>query len=138
MAGFTPEVFLLADEGYPSYATMVLAPNAFARDNARALRSFIAASAEGWRDYIQGDGKAADALIRRDNPDMTQDVLDQARAKLKSHGIVDGGDAALYGLGTMTAERWRAFFEVMSEAGVYPANLDWRQAFTTQYLPGRG
>ncbi|MBF0664086.1 MAG: ABC transporter substrate-binding protein [Brevundimonas sp.] len=136
--GFTPEVFLLADEGYPSYATMVLAPNAFARDNARALRSFIAASAEGWRDYIQGDGKAADALIRRDNPDMTQDVLDQARAKLKEYGIVDGGDAALYGLGAMTEERWQAFFEVTSAAGVYPSNLDWRQAFTTQYLPGRG
>lgn len=136
--GFTPRVFLLADEGYPSYATMVLAPNAFARDNAAALRSFIAASAEGWRDYIQGDGKAADALIRRDNPDMTQDVLDQARAKLKSYGIVDGGDAALYGLGAMTAERWQAFFEVTSKAGVYPASLDWREAFTTQYLPGRG
>ena len=138
VAGFTPKVFLLADEGYPSYATMVLAPNAFARDNARALRSFIAASAEGWRDYIQGDGKAADALIRRANPDMTQDVLDQARARLKANGIVDGGDAALYGLGTMTDDRWRAFFEVMAEAGVYPSNLDWRQAFTTQYLPGRG
>src|SRR5690606_10090705 len=136
--GFTPEIFLLADEGYPSYATMVLAPTAFARDNARALRAFIAASAEGWRDYIQGDGKAADALIRRDNPDMTQDVLDQARAKLKEYGIVDGGDAALYGLGTMTPERWQAFFEVTSAAGVYPPNLDWRQAFTTQYLPGRG
>ena len=137
-AGFAPKVFLLADEGYPSYATMVLAPTAFARDNAAALRSFIAASAEGWRDYIQGDGKAADALIRRENPDMTQDVLDQARARLKANGIVDGGDAALYGLGTMTAERWQAFFEVTSEAGVYPPNLDWRQAFTTQYLPGRG
>ncbi len=138
LAGFEPKVFLLADEGYPSYATMVLAPNAFARDNAEALRGFIAASAEGWRDYIQGDGKAADELIRRANPEMTQDILDQARAKLKAHGIVDGGDAALYGLGAMTAERWRAFFEVTSEAGVYPADLDWRQAFTTQYLPGRG
>ena len=138
VAGFTPKVFLLADEGYPSYATMVLAPNAFARDNGAALRSFIAASVEGWRDYIQGDGKAADALIRRANPDMTQDVLDQARAKLKANGIVDGGDAALYGLGAMTAERWQAFFDVTSEAGVYPPNLDWRQAFTTQYLPGRG
>jgi len=136
--GFTPEIFLLADEGYPSYATMVLAPNAFARDNARALRAFIAASAEGWRDYIQGDGKAADELIRRENPDMTQDVLGQARAKLKEYGIVDGGDAALYGLGAMTEERWQAFFEVTSAAGVYPTNLDWRQAFTTQYLPGRG
>lgn len=137
-AGFEPRVFLLADEGYPSYATMVLAPTAFARDNATALRNFIAASAEGWRDYIQGDGKAADALIRRDNPDMTQDILDQAREKLRSNGIVDSGDAALYGLGTMTEERWQAFFEATSQAGVYPPNLDWRQAFTTQYLPGRG
>ena len=137
-AGFEPRVFLLADEGYPSYATMVLAPNAFARDNAAALRSFIAASAEGWRDYIQGDGKAADALIRKANPEMTQAILDQARARLKANGIVDGGDAALYGLGAMTEERWQAFFDVTSQAGVYPPNLDWRQAFTTQYLPGRG
>ncbi|GAA0609844.1 ABC transporter substrate-binding protein [Brevundimonas kwangchunensis] len=137
-AGFVPRIFLLADEGYPSYATMVLAPNAFARDNGEALRSFIAASAEGWRDYIQGDGRAADTLIRRDNPEMTQAILDQARAKLKANGIVDGGDAALYGLGTMTEERWQAFFDVTSQAGVYPSDLDWRQAFTTQYLPGRG
>jgi len=137
-ANLVPRVFLLADEGYPSYAAMVLAPTAFARDNAPALRSFIAASAEGWRDYIQGDGNAADALIRRDNPEMTQDVLDQARAKLKANGVVDGGDAALYGLGAMSEERWQAFFDVTSQAGVYPTGLDWRQAFTTQYLPGRG
>lgn len=137
-AGFAPKVFLLADEGYPSYATMVLAPNAFARDNAQALRAFIAASAEGWRDYINGDARAADALIRKDNPEMTQDVLDQARAKLREYAIVDGGDAALYGLGAMTPERWQAFFEVTSQAGVYPADLNWRDAFTTQYLPGRG
>ena len=137
-AGFDPRVFLLADEGYPSYATMVLAPKAFARDNATALRSFIAATAEGWRDYIQGDAKAADALIRKDNPQMTRDILTQARAALKSNGIVDGGDAALYGLGTMTTERWQAFFDVTSQAGVYSPGLNWRDAFTTQYLPGRG
>ena len=137
-AGFTPRSFLLADEDYPSYATMVLAPNAFARDNAAALRSFIAASAEGWRDYIHGDARAADALIRRDNPQMSQAELDHARQALQANGLVDGGDAALYGLGTMTDDRWRAFFETMSGAGVYPAALNWREAFTTQYLPGRG
>lgn len=137
-AGFAPKVFLLADEGYPSYAAMVLAPTAFARDNAAALRAFIAASVEGWRDYIHGDARAADALIRKDNPEMTQDLLDHARAALRENGVVDGGDAAFYGLGAMTAERWQAFFEVTSQAGVYPPGLDWRQAFTTQYLPGRG
>lgn len=69
---------------------------------------------------------------------MTQADLDQARARLRANGVVDGGDAALYGLGAMTTERWQAFFETMSQAGLYPADLDWRQAFTTQYLPGRG
>jgi NitT/TauT family transport system substrate-binding protein len=137
-AGFEPRVFLLADEGYPSYATMVLAPDGFARDNATALRSFIAASAEGWRDYMRGDPTAANALIREANPEMTQDVLDQARAKLSEYGIVDGGDAALYGLGTMTVERWQAFFEVTSQSGVYPLDLRWRDAFTDAFLPGRG
>ncbi len=137
-AGFEPRVFLLADEGYPSYACMVLAPDAFARDNAASLRAFLAATAEGWRDYMQGDAKAADALIRKDNPEMTQDVLDQARAKMREYAVVSGGDAALYGLGTMTQERWRAFYDVASQAGVYPPGLNWRDAFTTQYLPGRG
>jgi len=137
-AGFTPKVFLLADEGYPSYATMVLAPNAFARDNAQALRNFIAATAEGWRDYLQGDSRAADALIRKDNPEMSQELLDYAKGAMRQNGVVDGGDAAAMGIGAMTEERWRQFFEVMANAAIYPANLNWRAAFTTQYLPGRG
>jgi NitT/TauT family transport system substrate-binding protein len=137
-AGFEPRVFLLADEGYPSYATMVLSPDGFARDNAAALRGFIAASAEGWRDYMRGDPKPADALIKAANPDMTQDILEQARAKLSEYGIVDAGDAALYGLGAMTEERWKAFFDVTSQAGVYPPNLNWRNAFSDNFLPGRG
>ena len=138
IGGFEPRVFLLADEGYPSYANMVLAPDGFARDNATALRSFIAASIEGWRDYLNGDPKGANALIRKDNPEMSDDVLAQAREKLKSNAIVEGGDAALYGLGAMTPERWQAFFEVTSGANVYPTNLNWRDAFTLDYLPGRG
>ena len=137
-ADFTPQVFLPADAGYPSYGGLVLAPNAFARDNAGALRSFIAASAEGWRDYIRGDPSAADALIRRDNPEMSQALLDQARARLRDNAVVDGGDAALFGLGDMTEERWRAFFEVASRGDVYDTGLNWRDAFTNAYLPGRG
>lgn len=136
--GFDPRVFLLADEGYPSYAATVLSPDGFARDNAAALRSFIAGSAEGWRDYVRGDPTAADDLIRKANPEMSQDVLDQARTRLSENGVVDSGDAALYGLGAMTVERWQAFFEVTSQAGVYPADLRWRSAFTDDFLPGRG
>lgn len=136
-AGFEPRVFLLADEGYPSYASMVMAPDAFARDNSDALRGFIAASAEGWRDYLNGDPEPANRLIRRANPEMTSELLAQARDLLNEYELVEGGDAVTLGIGAMTAERWRTFFEVVSEQGVYPDDLNWRDAFTLDYLPGR-
>ncbi|MFC5372821.1 ABC transporter substrate-binding protein [Brevundimonas faecalis] len=134
--GFEPRVLLPADDGYPSYSGLVVAPNAFARDNARALRDFIAASVEGWRDYVHGEGGKGDALIRQADKTMTQRRLDAARAALRSGAVVDGGDAALYGLGTMTPDRWQAFAE--QTEGAYASAPDWREAFTTQYLPGRG
>jgi NitT/TauT family transport system substrate-binding protein len=65
---------------------------------------------------------------------MTQDVLDQARAKLKANGIVDGGDAAKSGIGTMTDARWQTLFDVASGAGVYPKTLDFKKAYTLQFL----
>ncbi|WP_409020170.1 ABC transporter substrate-binding protein [Brevundimonas vesicularis] len=135
IAGFEPSVILPASDGYPSYSGLVLAPNAFARDNGPALRDFIAASVEGWRDYVHGDGSKGDALIRKANPDLSQALLDQARASLRSEAMVDGGDAALYGLGTMTAERWLSFADQTATAFATPP--DWREAFTLQYLPGR-
>lgn len=135
-AGFAPLVLKPADDGYPSYSGLVLAPNAFARDNAAALRDFIAASVEGWRDYVHGDGTRGDALIRRANPALPQRLLDAARAALRAEAMVDGGDAALYGLGAMTPERWQTFAEQTLDA--YPSPPDWREAFTNQYLPSRG
>lgn len=135
-AGFEPLIIQPAEGGYPSYSGLVLAPNAFARDNGQALRNFIAASVEGWRDYVHGDGSKGDALIRRANPAASQRLLDAARAALRAEAMVDGGDAALYGLGAMTPERWQAFAEQTQDA--YPVAPDGREAFTSQYLPSRG
>ncbi len=132
-AGLKPKVFLLADEGYPGYATMVLAPESLIARNPKAVQAFVEASAKGWRDYLAGDPSAADALIRKDNPEMTQDVLDQAREKLRSYRIVDGDENLP--TGAMTDARWKAFFDVASTQGVYPATLDYRRAYTLQFVP---
>jgi NitT/TauT family transport system substrate-binding protein len=132
-AGIKPVVFLLADNGYPGYATMILAPDSVIAREPAAVKAFIAATAQGWHDYLYGDPKPADALIRKDNPEMTQDVLDQARAKLKSYGIVDGGDAKA-GIGAMTDARWKTFFDMASGQGVYPKTLDYKRAYTLQFL----
>jgi len=132
-SGMKPQVFLLADEGYPGYATMVLAPDSQIAKNPAAVQAFVEASAKGWADYLNGDASAADALIRKDNPEMTQDVLDQARAKLKSYRIVEGDEGAP--IGAMTHARWKTFFDMASAQGVYPKTLDYRTAYTLQFAP---
>ncbi|QUD86101.1 ABC transporter substrate-binding protein [Phenylobacterium montanum] len=130
-----PAVFLLADEGYPGYAAMVLVNDSLITAKPQVVKAFVDATAAGWKAYLYGDPKPADALILKDNPEMTQDVLDQARAKMREKGIVLSGDAAAQGVGAMTDARWKAFFDVAASQGVYPKSMDYKSAYTLQFLP---
>ena len=127
-AHLKPAVFLLADEGYPGYAAMVLASDTMIAGKAEVVRAFVDASAAGWKAYLYGDPKPADALILKDNPEMSQDVLDQAREKMRRFGIV-GPE----GSGIMTDARWAEFFKVASEQKIYPKDLDFRRAYTLAF-----
>jgi NitT/TauT family transport system substrate-binding protein len=133
-AGLKPRVFLLADEGYPGYATMILVPDSLIAKNPEAVKAFVEGSAAGWKSYLEGDASPGDALIRKDNPEMTQDVLDQAREKLRAYGIVQSGDAQAGDIGVMTDARWAEFFQVASSQGVYPKDLDYKKAYTLEFV----
>ena len=135
--GMKPAVFLLADYGYPGYAAMVLASNKIIAANPAAVKAFTDATAAGWKSYLYGDPKPADAIILKDNPEMTQDLLDQARAKMRDRGIVLSGDAKTQGIGAMTDARWSAFFTMASTElpNDYPKTLDYKSAYTLQFLP---
>jgi len=126
----TPKVFLLADDGYPAYASFALVPMALIDKNPAAVKAFVEATAAGWTSYLYGDAKPGDALILKDNPEMTQDVLDQAREKMRSYGIVPR-----QGVGKMDDARWAEFFKVASEQGVYPKDMDYKSAYTLDFLP---
>jgi NitT/TauT family transport system substrate-binding protein len=127
-----PAVFLLADSGYPAYASMALMPDSFIAKNPAAAQAFVEATAAGWKSYLYGDAKPGDAAILKDNPEMTQDVLDQARDKMRSYGIVGANGS---GIGQMTDARWAEFFKVAAEQGVYPKDMDYKSAYTLQFLP---
>ena len=129
--GFQPRVFSLADEGYPSYANMLLCPDTLMRDNRSVVARFIEASVEGWQSYLNDDPAPADTLIKRANPQMTQDLLTWGRDQLIANEIVvsPGGR-----IGDMSAARWEAFFTATSEAGIYSPDVDWRSAFTLDFL----
>lgn len=133
--GIKPVVHLLADSGYQSYGALIQTSRRLTREKPKLVRDFVAASVEGWRDYLGSDPAPGNALIQRDNPEMSEGLLAYGRAKMTEYGIVNSGDARIYGIGAMTDKRWRAFFSMMSTAGLYPADMDWRSAFSTDFFP---
>ena len=132
-SGRAPKVFLLADDGYPGYAAMVLAPDQLIASNPKAVQAFVEASALGWKAYLQGDPRPADALILKLNREMTPDILDQARMKMRQYQLVTGGDAARGGVGAMSDATWKRGFDMASGRGVYPRTMDYRSAYTTAF-----
>ncbi len=131
--GFEPQVFLLSDFGYPSYAAMVLAQNRLIEEQPELVQAFVNASVEGWQSYIYGDPSPGNKLILAANPDMRQDIIDQAIEQIRQRGMLASPDTEKQGLGAMSEARWQSFFKTMSENGVYPLTLDWQNAFTTDF-----
>ena len=134
--GIEPQVFLLSDFGYPSYAAMVMAQNKLIEDRPEIVQAFVNASIEGWRSYIFGDPAPGNALILQANPDMTQDILDQASDQMRARAMLVPEDGTAENIGAMNEARWQAFFTIMSDNGVYPRELNWRAAFTTRFIGG--
>ncbi|HTV87740.1 MAG TPA: ABC transporter substrate-binding protein [Stellaceae bacterium] len=133
-AGVHPVVLLLADAGYSSYGGLVATSRKLVRDKPDLVRRFVNASIEGWYSFLYGNPEPADALIKRDNPEMTDALLAYGRAKMKQYGIIDSGDAKKLGIGAMTEARWQDFFDSMAKAGLYPSDMNWREAFTLQFV----
>ncbi len=65
---------------------------------------------------------------------MTDELLAYSVAKMKDYGIVDSGETATLGIGAMTDARMKDFFNKMVRAGVVKADLDYRKAYTLQFV----
>jgi NitT/TauT family transport system substrate-binding protein len=133
-AGWAPKEFLLADYGYGAYATTIETQKSLLDSNPDLVKRFVEASIIGWYNYLYGDNKAANDLIKKDNPEMTDAQIAFSIAQLKKHEIVTGGDAKDKGIGCMTDARYKDFFDAMSKAGVLNAALDYKQAYTTEFV----
>jgi NitT/TauT family transport system substrate-binding protein len=132
--GVKSVVLLLADAGYTSYGSLIQTSDKLVQEKPDLVQRFVDASIEGWYSYLDGDPAPGNALIKSDNPEMTDALLAYGIAKIKEYGIVDSGDAKTYGIGVMTEARWQDFFNTMAEAGVYPKDLDFRKAFTLKFV----
>ncbi len=132
--GFKPNVFLLADYGFSTYATTIETRRSLVSEHPDLVQHFVDASTIGWYNYLYGDNSKANAAIKRDNPDITDEEIAFSIAKLKEYGIVDSGDTATLGIGAMTDARHKDFFDKMVKAGVVSGDIDYKKAYTVQFV----
>jgi NitT/TauT family transport system substrate-binding protein len=132
--GFKPVIFLLADQGFNSYSTVIETRRELVETRPDLVQRFVDASIIGWVNYLHGDNRAANALIKRHNPEMTDELLAYSIAKMKEYGIVDSGDAATLGIGAMTHARMKGFFDTMVRAGVVKPSLAVERSYTLQFV----
>jgi NitT/TauT family transport system substrate-binding protein len=135
--GVKPKVILLADHGFSSYSTLIETRRDLIDGKPDVVQRFVDASIIGWYNYIYHDNKPGNDLIKRQNPEMTDALLAYSVAQMKDYGIVDSGDAVTLGIGAMTDARIAEFYDKMVQAGVVKAGLDYRKAYTLQFVNRR-
>ncbi len=134
-AKFKPTVFLLSDHGWPPYSTTIVCMEKTVRERPQQVAAFVKASMEGWKSYLKGDPSPANALIKKDNPNMTDDKIAHGIKMLNETGMVFGGDAAKLGVGVITDERMKKTYDMLVAMKlVDPAKVDLKKTYTTQFV----
>src|SRR6516225_2148962 len=113
---FKPNIFLLADQGYATYATTVETRADLIANHPDVVQRFVDASTIGWYHYLYGDNARANVRIKQDNPEMTEEQIAFSIAKIKEYGLVDSGDTLKHGIGAMNDERVKSFYDQMVTA----------------------
>ncbi len=134
-AKYKPNVFLLADYGWPPYSTTIVCMEKTVKERPKAVAAFVKATMEGWKTYLKGDASGANALIKKDNPNMTDDKIANGIKLLNESGMVFGGDAAKLGAGVITDERMKKTYDMMVAMKLLDtAKVDLKKTYTTQFI----
>jgi NitT/TauT family transport system substrate-binding protein len=107
------------------------------RKKPKQIAAFVRATMQGWKDYLKGDPSAANALIKKDNPNMTDDLLANGIKLMNATGMVTGGDAARLGVGIVTDERIKQTYDMMVSMKLLdPSKVDLKKSYTTEFVKG--
>jgi NitT/TauT family transport system substrate-binding protein len=131
--GLNLKSLMLADYGWGNYATTIDTTEKNIRERPEMVRAFVRATSEGYRRYLENPAKAH-ALIKQANPAMDVDLMEHTYREMRRLGIVESGDARGGRIGIMTDARWEQFVKDMQTAGTLPANLDWKKAYTLEFV----
>jgi NitT/TauT family transport system substrate-binding protein len=133
--GIKPKVLILGDLGWPPYAMTVVCSAQTLEKKPKQVSAFLKASMAGWKSYLQGDPKPGNTLIKKENPDMTDELLAYGILKIKQEGMVMGGDAAKLGIGTISDARMKQTYDLLVRYKLLdPSKVDLKKTYTTRFM----
>jgi len=131
--GQAPDIFLLADYGFGAYANEIVTLAPLVAEDPELVQKFVDASTIGWYNYLYGDPSAANALIQKDNPEMTSEQIEFSRQQMVKLDMALSDAALDGGMGCMSEARHQDFYDSMVETGVLEPGLDLPATYTLQF-----
>ena len=134
-AGVEMNYLLFSDYGWPPYSNTVVCMESSIKAKPKVIAAFLAASLAGWKSYLNSDRTAANAMIKKDNPNMSDGQMDFAVSAMKERGLVTGGDAASGGIGMITEERLKKTHDfLVGEKLLDPTKVDLQKTYDLQFI----
>jgi NitT/TauT family transport system substrate-binding protein len=102
--GAKEKTFLIADEGYNPYTTVLITRGDTLKNKPRLVKSMVAAVRAGWRDYLDkpdGINKKMSELNK------AMDLATFTESANAQKALIETAETKKSGLGTMTEDRWK-------------------------------
>jgi NitT/TauT family transport system substrate-binding protein len=130
--GVDPNIFLLSDYGWNTYSALLVTRADMIKKNPDLVKRMTQATIEGWYSFWQ-DPKPGSKLVQEAAKTPDGQIAYSING-MKTRGIVLSGDALTQGIGTMNDERWKSFYDAMVKAGLYKPGLDYKKAYTLEFV----
>lgn len=109
-AGLKVKTFLVADEGYNPYTTVLVTQKSRLEKNKAEVEKIVAAVRTGWGEYLK-DPTATNAIMAKLNPGMTAKAFVESAEAQKP--LVETDFTKKNALGKMETSRWQALIDQM-------------------------
>lgn len=124
--GSDPQTFLIADEGFNPYTTVVICKGDLWRSNPQRVKAMAEAFRAGWQSYLDNPDPANQAMHTL-NPDMDLATFGEAAAAQKP--LIQTAATASSGLGSMTVDRWNTLAGQLGDLGVIEKTIKGADCF---------
>lgn len=127
--GWEGSFLMVSESGYNPYTQVLFTTEKQIAENPEEVAIVVDAVRQGWTEFLNGDEQAGVDLILAENPDYTADAAAYTIDALAELVSVD--------LGSMDPQRWEETYQALRENDVISVDIDWEDAFTTEYLAAR-